>query len=422
MYYRLKQEFRLRGWEKLPYALINAQSGKPAFISEKEMNALMLCNGKIDCSLTLIPETYRELVRQFEQAGIVESCGAGEEISPVQEYHLYPCRYIRTAHWSITGRCNYRCRHCYMSAPDAKYGELSHETVMRIVDELAECGIMNVTITGGEPLVRNDFLEIVDALLEKEIRIRTIYSNGMLVTEPLLKELDKRKIHPEFNMSFDGVGWHDWLRGIPGAEKAADRAFRLCRDLGFPTGAEMCLHDRNKETLRQSINYLSSVGCKTLKTNPISNVGAWLNTGLGETISYDELYQLYLDYIPHYYEDGMPLSLQLGGFFTADPRHPEDYTVPMYHHAFITSKAQKVLDHNPECRECPYKQWCLGGCRASGLESSAQTDLYHRDEAVCAMYFGGWAGKLIDLMETLHPEIQCAARQDTQFRETLRGK
>jgi len=59
MYYRLKQEFRLRGWEKLPYALINAQSGKTAFISEKEMNALMLCNGKIDCSLTLITITRR---------------------------------------------------------------------------------------------------------------------------------------------------------------------------------------------------------------------------------------------------------------------------------------------------------------------------------------------------------------------------
>jgi len=92
-----------------------------------------------------------------------------------------------------------------------------------------------------------------------------------------------------------------------------------------------------------------------------------------------------------------------------------------YYLDFITSKAQNVLDHNPECRECPYQQWRLGGCRASGLESSAQTDLYHRDEAVCAMYFGGWAGKLIDLMETLHPEIQCAARQDTQFMKALRG-
>ncbi|WP_289466325.1 radical SAM protein, partial [Klebsiella pneumoniae] len=72
-------------------------------------------------------------------------------------------RYIRTAHWSITGRCNYRCKHCYMSAPDAKLGELSHETIMSIVQQLIDCGIYQVSLTGGEPLVRKDFMEIVDA-------------------------------------------------------------------------------------------------------------------------------------------------------------------------------------------------------------------------------------------------------------------
>ena len=46
MYYRLKQEFRLRGWEKLPYALINAQSGKTAFISEQDTQFLEALRGK----------------------------------------------------------------------------------------------------------------------------------------------------------------------------------------------------------------------------------------------------------------------------------------------------------------------------------------------------------------------------------------
>ncbi len=477
MFYRLKSGILLRGWEKLPYAVVNEKVGMPIFISGKEMETLRLCNGKIDFSLPLISNESRSMVREFEKHGIVETCDPGVGVEAKQEYHLYPCRYIRTAHWSITGRCNYRCRHCYMSAPEAKYGELPHDTIMKLIDELAECGVMNVTITGGEPLVRSDFFEIVDAMLEKGIQIRTIYSNGRLVREPLLKELEKRNLHPEFNMSFDGVGWHDWLRGIPGAEKAVDEAFRLCRDLGFPTASEMCLHDKNKDTLRESINYLKSVGCRSLKTNPVSNVGEWLNTGLGETITMDELFQLYLDYIPRYYQDGMPLSLMLGGFFLADPDSPKEYQVPMYHPAsdpskacvcaharqvmyispagrvlpcfslsgmeaqndfpsvletdmkhcltdsyyldFITSKATAVLNHNPECKECAYQQWCLGGCRASGLEYSSQQDFYHRDEATCNLYRNGWLKKLLHMMEQLHPDITCPAGKDEKLREAL---
>ena len=82
-----------------------------------------------------------------------------------QKYRLFPCHYMEKVHWSITGKCNYRCRHCFMSAPTAKYGELDTGVILDIIDQMADCGITNI--------------------------------------------------------SFEGVGWHDWLRGIEGAEKIA---------------------------------------------------------------------------------------------------------------------------------------------------------------------------------------------------------
>lgn len=147
-----------------------------------------------------------------------------------------------------------------MSAPDAKLGELDHESVMGIVQQLGECGVRSVTLTGGEPLVRRDFLEIVDALLERGIMIPTIYSNGRLVTDELLDALEARGIRPEFNMSYDGPGYHDWLRGVPGAEGYAEAAFLRCRERGFPTGAEMCIFGDNKNSLRESVRRLANWG------------------------------------------------------------------------------------------------------------------------------------------------------------------
>lgn len=464
MFYKLNPQFMLRGWLKLPFGVVNKHGGV-TFISEKEMRALQLCNGRIDVSMPLIPQELRDMLPVFEKNGVISPCERGDGISPEQEYKLYPARYIRTAHWSITGKCNYRCKHCYMSAPDAKLGELDHDTVMSIVQQLIDCGIQEVSLTGGEPLVRKDFLEIVDALLAGGIDIITIYSNGKLVTDKLLDELDKRGIHPEFNMSFDGTeGWHDWLRGIPDAGRIAEEAFLRCKEKGFPTGAEMCIHNGNKHLLRDTINRLAELGCGSLKTNPISNVGAWKEGGYGESISCDELFHIYLDYIPHYFEDGMPLSLQLGGFFSATPMRPKEYDIPvlkdckhpestcvcgharmvMYISAegralpcmslsgmdiqqefplitelglskcisdsrymrLIDTRATEILDHNPECKSCEYAMQCLAGCRASALETTPN-DILAPDRATCAIFKGGWVDRIKATMEQVDPSVRC---------------
>jgi len=467
MFYKLHEKLLLRGWQKLPYAVVEQGVSRPLFISAKEMQALQLCNGLIDVDLPLVSQETRDLLKTIEEKGFIAPCQRGDTIRPEQEYMLYPARYIRTAHWSITGHCNYRCKHCYMSAPDAKFGELSHEEIMSIAQQLIDCGVMEVSLTGGEPLVRKDFLEIVDALLARGITITTIYSNGKLVTDKLLDELAARGIHPEFNMSYDGVdGWHDWLRGIPNAGQIVEDAFLRCRAKGFPTGAEMCIHQGNKHLLRETVKRLGELGCSSLKTNPISNVGAWKEGDYGESISMQELYQIYLDYIPRYYEDGMLLSLQLGGFFSATPKRPGEYDIPSMKHCsnpdktcvcgharmvmyisaegralpcmalsgmeiqdefplipemglarcitdsrymrLIDTRATEVLEHNPECKTCKHAMECLAGCRASALETNP-TDILAPDPAACEIFKGGWVEKIQQVMAEVDPELKCRA-------------
>ena len=80
MFYRLKQAYRLMGWEKLPWALADRNTGRVMFISAREMDALKLCNGKIDTSLPLIPEDIRAMLPEIEKSGIIEACAPGESI------------------------------------------------------------------------------------------------------------------------------------------------------------------------------------------------------------------------------------------------------------------------------------------------------------------------------------------------------
>ncbi|MBQ7593848.1 MAG: radical SAM protein [Synergistaceae bacterium] len=463
MYYKLNEKYILRGWENLPYALIDTRTGLTSYLSARQFQAMKYCNGKVDLSMPFIDSETQSTIKQAHQAGIIEPCEPGEKLMPNQEYKKFPSRYLNRVHWSITGKCNYRCRHCYMSAPDASSQELSHDDIMKIINELAACGVMNVSLTGGEPLIRDDFLDIVDELLSRNINITQIYSNGCLVNEKLLRELDDRKIHPEFNMSFDGVGFHDWLRGIPGAEKAVDRAFRLCRDMGFPTGSEMAIHNDNKHVLRESINYLASVGVRSLKTSPVSNVGEWKKNFNTQSITKPELFQIYLDYLPYYYSDGMPLTILLGSFFTASPSEPDKYFISGYRESydhdktyscthvlssiyitpegralmcipiseikmqenfpfiidkglseclkyseylsFINLKVNDILRHNDECRNCKFIKHCSTGCRGVALLND-ENNLMGKSPDLCELFHGGWIRKIINTVKQARPSAK----------------
>ncbi|MEA4853250.1 MAG: radical SAM protein [Christensenella sp.] len=452
MYYLLDENYLLRGFQKLPYCLVKRPENSLCFLNVEAFEALCLCDGQINVSLPVITEETREILVELEKMGIVHSCDKQLTRKEGQEYRKHENRYIHTAHWSITGKCNYRCKHCYMSAPEAKLGELPHETVMDIAKQIADCGIAEVSLTGGEPLVRADFLEIVDALISRGVRISQIYSNGKLVTEKLLQELKKRGIAPEFNMSYDGdEGWHDWLRGMPDAGKTVLRAFDLCYEMGFPTGAETCLHQGNLHLLRQSLNTLAAHHCGHVKTNPVSDTALWKQYGADYSISLEELYGAYLEYIPEFFEDGMPISVMLGGFFQCS-KGSIDWVIPSVKgsgapcrdsvicgHArqtlylspegrmlpcmplsaqpiqenypkvtdgglakglsdssymqLVSTTLADYLEQNTECASCEYRWKCAGGCRASALQFS-QDNIMAPDRAVCLLFRGGYCDKI----------------------------
>ena len=128
---------------------------------------------------------------KWEKDGLIWPCECGEKLLSDQEYRFYNNAFKEHVQWSITGKCNFRCRHCFMSAPHAAEGEPSFEQLMEMLDGFAACGIKGVSLTGGEPLIRRDFWQVVDAILERGMIIPYIYSNGFLVTDQFLDELEK---------------------------------------------------------------------------------------------------------------------------------------------------------------------------------------------------------------------------------------
>ena len=86
----------------------------------------------------------------------------------------------------ITGRCNNNCRHCYINLPaddaDAKSKELTFGQIKDIVEEAVSLGALWCLITGGEPLLREDFFDIYLYIKKKGLLV-SVFTNAALITD-----------------------------------------------------------------------------------------------------------------------------------------------------------------------------------------------------------------------------------------------
>ncbi len=147
--------------------------------------------------------------------------------------------------WHITERCNGACRHCYQDAA-VRERELCFDDLCGIVGQFAglldECERRggrrvpaHVTVTGGEPFVRDDILDLLDYLAAHRDRFSlAILTNGTLIDARLARFL--RHIGPRFvQVSLDGTpAAHDALRG-PGNFDAVCAGLRHLVEQRVPT-------------------------------------------------------------------------------------------------------------------------------------------------------------------------------------------
>jgi len=100
-------------------------------------------------------------------------------------------RYPRLCQWEITCRCNLHCVMCYtdcFNRPEKIRNELSTSEIIRIMDELAEAGCVELCLTGGEPLARPDFFDIYGHAKTSGFLV-TLFTNGTLITEEVADRL-----------------------------------------------------------------------------------------------------------------------------------------------------------------------------------------------------------------------------------------
>ena len=131
----------------MAWVLIHRPENNARLLTQDIFQVLLLCDGETDLPGNILDDDMLKVLRQCETDGIIEASVNACTLDQDQYYKYYHNRYIKSVFWSVTGRCNYRCRHCYMNAPDAALGEISTKEALDFIDQMAECGVLRVDIT-----------------------------------------------------------------------------------------------------------------------------------------------------------------------------------------------------------------------------------------------------------------------------------
>jgi radical SAM protein with 4Fe4S-binding SPASM domain len=146
--------------------------------------------------------------------------------------------------WNLTYRCNLACEHCYLDAGGAPLvdtenfadrSELGTEECFRVIDEIAALAPECLTIlTGGEPLLRRDILEIVRRAAERELWV-VVGTNGVRITENLARRLAEAGARG-LSLSLDALDpdRHDRFRKVRGAWRNTVEGAEILNRTGLP--------------------------------------------------------------------------------------------------------------------------------------------------------------------------------------------
>lgn len=469
MYYILNERVALRSWRLVPYAYYIKNERTARGLKKEEFERLAICDGLHD-----IPED--ELTKELAERSMIFPVEKGKALLTEWQKPL-SCdnRYMPSANWMITGRCNYNCLHCFNAKDNAPLqSEWSLEEANKFLDEAQKCGINAFTITGGEPMAHKRFFEIIKGIYDRGMYVFELNTNGFYINQIALDKMKEIGCNPLIKISFDGFGHHDWMRNHKGAEEDTLRAIKLCVSNGFSVKVQMNINRKNKDSILKSLEYLDKIGVERTRIICTTDTVRWAENAAGQSFTVPEYYDACLEILKGYIEGKHRMSVDCWQFLDLDPRS-HTYTLSplrgcMEHYresrplcqgnrgmiavgssgevypcmqmsGWMEAKGKRfgnvkkqslqsvlqggdymdsvcatigdMIKVNEKCRDCEFLTYCRGGCRAIGVLTSGG-DMFAIDPWKCYFFEHGYIEKCENALKPYKNMTKIPKKGETQ--------
>ncbi len=229
----------------------------------------------------------------------------------------------------LTHACNLRCSHCYIRAGSPSDNELSPGEMNEVLDKLIKMKIFRIQLTGGEPMLREDFFDIIKRLHQKMWVV--LSTNGTLINDENIKELTR--YIKEIVVSIDGATArsHDAFRGVKGSFDKAVSAVCHFNNNGNKISKitiNSALTTQNIGETERTIDLANSLNANAIrfsalypKGRALDNMQIFLdNNQKKEVISRILQKKKTLNSIDIFFDDSFSIPLKLFGYEYSEPQ------------------------------------------------------------------------------------------------------
>jgi radical SAM protein with 4Fe4S-binding SPASM domain len=165
----------------------------------------------------------------------------------------------RYAVWEVTLRCDLACRHCSSRAGHPRPNELTTTEALSVVDQLADLGVLEVTLIGGEVYLRDDWIAIIASIRRRGMECTMVTGGRGLTPERACAARDAGLM--SVSVSVDGTpDTHDTLRRLKGSHASALAAMHNLATAGVQVSANSQIGRNNRRELPEVFGAISGAG------------------------------------------------------------------------------------------------------------------------------------------------------------------
>jgi len=170
---------------------------------------------------------------------------------------------IKQCDWEITTKCNLNCLHCIINK---QRKELNTVQCKKIIDILNKLGCKTINFTGGEPLLRKDFFEILTYSNSNKLKNR-IFTNGTLINKQNIKSL--KNLIEYIGFSLDGLRTsNDKIRGENSFKKTIN-SIKLAKRNSINFGIYATLNKLNLNKLEEFLVFIKKLKPMNVSLNEV---------------------------------------------------------------------------------------------------------------------------------------------------------
>jgi len=176
--------------------------------------------------------------------------------------------------WDVTNRCNLSCIHCYnKSGSHPPVDDIDTREMLSIAEQIVEMKPFIVCLCGGEPLVREDILEIISFLKPHVLSVNMV-SNGYVLDRQLARDLIQAGIG-SVQISLDGAKpeTHDAFRSHPGSWQRAVNAIEALAAEGMSPPVAFIPNKLNYREITAWGELCGELGAYNLRLMPLIPLG-----------------------------------------------------------------------------------------------------------------------------------------------------